>query len=128
MDRHTLEQLGNQVDELLRHGSPSCIREARSIMAENFDSVLRFALDLTEPKPKPKHTIADNFPAGGLTATEPCMHCENYGELEQQRDDLLAACEDALSKLNWPIYTDNEKLTMKPCREKLKREITKAKL
>lgn len=82
MDRYTLEQTLNQVDELLRHGSPSCIRQARSIMVENFDAILRFALELTEPKPKPKHTIADNYPAGGLTATEPCMYCEDYGKLQ----------------------------------------------
>jgi len=82
MDRHQLGQLRNQTDKLLRHGSPSCIRFAQSVMIENFDKILNFALDLSKPKPQPKHTIADNFPAGGLTATEPCMFCEDYERLQ----------------------------------------------
>jgi len=86
MDRHSLKQLSDQVEELLRHGSPSCIRQAKSIMIENFSSVVYFTLDLTKPEPKPKHTIADNYPAGGLTATEPCMFCEDYERLTQYRD------------------------------------------
>lgn len=89
MDRHTLIQLDNQVGELLRHGSSSCIRAARSIMAENFEIILRFALNLTEPKPA--HTIADNYPAGGLTSTEPCMFCEDYHDLEDKYDTLKAS-------------------------------------
>lgn len=92
MDRHTLEQIRNQVDELLRHGSPNCCRQAKCIMAENFGAIVRFAIELTEPKSKPKHIFADNYPAGGLTATEPCMYCEDYAKIEQQRDDLLVAC------------------------------------
>ncbi len=90
MDRHKLGQLRQQVEELLRHGSPSCIRQAKSIMAENFEKVLWFALDLSEPEPKPKHTIADNYPAGGLTATEPCMHCKDYEQREEEVEALQA--------------------------------------
>ena len=41
--------------------------------------------------------------------------------------ELLVASEDALKKLNWPIYTEREKLKMKPCREKLETAIKKAK-
>ena len=93
MDRHTLVQTKNQIDEMLRHGSPSSIRQANSIMVENFSSLAYFALRLTEPKPKPKHTIADNYPAGGLTATEPCMFCENYEALEAENARLLEALE-----------------------------------
>jgi len=92
MDRHRLKQLRDRVGELHRFGSPSSMREASDIMRDEFDSVLSFALEATKPEPKPKHTIADNYPAGGLTATEPCMYCEDYGKIEQQRDDLLAAC------------------------------------
>ena len=88
MDRHTMSQLENKIGELLRFGSPSCIRQANSLMCENFENILRFALDLTEPKPKPKHTIADNFPAGGLTSTEPCMFCEDYEQLEAENAKL----------------------------------------
>ena len=88
MDRHTLEQTRNQVDELLRHGSPSCIRQANRIMAEAFGGILNFALELTEPEPRPKHTITDNFPAGGLTATEPCMYCEDYENLQAENKRL----------------------------------------
>ena len=40
-------------------------------------------------------------------------------------DELRKACEDALKKLNWPIYTEREKLKMKSCREKLKAAIAK---
>ena len=88
MDRHTLEQTRNQVHELLQHGSPSCIRQANSIMIENFNAILYFVLELTKPKPKSKHTIADNYPAGGLTATEPCMFCENYEVLQAENERL----------------------------------------
>lgn len=90
MDRHTLKQLDNQVGELFRHGSPSCIRTARNIMAENFEIILRFALKLTEPKPRPVRTIADNYPADGLTSTEPCMFCVDYNALEEKYDTLKA--------------------------------------
>ena len=49
-------------------------------------------------------------------------------DLLKQREDLLAACEDALKKLTWPIYTDKEIQAMKPCREKLKVAIENAKV
>ncbi len=88
MDRHKLGQVRQQVEELLRHGSPSCIRQAHSTMVENFESVLWFALDSTEPEPKPKHTIADNYPAGGLTATEPCIFCEDHEALQSANKRL----------------------------------------
>ena len=88
MDRHSLEQIINQVDELLRHGSPSCIRQANSIMLEEFNSVIHFAWRSTEPPPKPKHTIADNYPAGGLTATEPCMYCVDFEKLQAENETL----------------------------------------
>ncbi len=90
MDRHKLEDLRNKTGELLRFGSLSCIDQVHNIMIENFEAVLWFALDLTEPKPKPKHTIADHYPAGGLTATEPCMFCEDYEKLEEKADQLQA--------------------------------------
>jgi len=96
MDRYTLQQTIDQVDELLRHGSPSCIRQANSIMIENFEIILRFALELTKPEPKPKRTIADNYPAGGLTATEPCMFCEDFGKLEERIKEL----EELLAELH----------------------------
>ena len=88
MDRHELKLLDTKIGELLRFGSPSCIRQANSIMIENFKSVLGFALNLTEPEPKPKHTIADNYPAGGLTATEPCMFCKDYEQLQAENERL----------------------------------------
>lgn len=99
MDRHTLVQTRNQIDELLRHGSPSCIRQANSIMAENFEAILNFALELTEPKPKPKHTIADNYPAGGLTATEPCMYCEDYEVLQAENKQVKELLQAALPNI-----------------------------
>jgi len=86
VDRHKLIQIKDQVDELLRHGSFSCVHQAKNIMAENFEAIVNFAIDLTEPKPKSKHTIADNYPAGGLTASEPCMFCENYEQLQTELD------------------------------------------
>ena len=86
MDRHRLKQLRDKVGKLHRFGSPSCMREASSIMRDEFDSVLSFALELSEPEPKPKRTIADKYPAGGLTAAEPCMYCENYAKLEEQNE------------------------------------------
>ncbi len=86
MDRHRLKQLRDKVGELHRFGSPSCMREASSIMRDEFDSVLSFALELSEPEPNPKRTIADKYPAGGLTAAEPCMYCENYAKLEEQNE------------------------------------------
>lgn len=95
MDRHTLQQIDDKVRELLRFGSPSCIRQANSIMLENFNTIVYFALGLSETKPTPKHTIADNYPAGGLTATEPCTFCENYEKLE----DANAALEAENKKL-----------------------------
>lgn len=88
MDRHTLGQLGAKVGELLRFGSRSCIHQAHSIMIDNFENVLSFALELSEPKPQPKHTIADNYPAGGLTATEPCMFCKRFHEIEEKYELL----------------------------------------
>lgn len=91
MDRHRLKQLRDKVGELHRDGSPSCMRQASSIMRDEFDSVLSFALDLSEPEPKPKRTIADKYPAGGLTATEPCMYCEDYAELEERNEKFKTA-------------------------------------
>ena len=99
MDRHRLKQLRNKIGELLRFGSPSCIREAHSIMRDEFENVLSFALDLTEPKPTPKHTIADNYPAGGLTATEPCMFCKDYNKLEEQNEKLINSHEKLVKAL-----------------------------
>jgi len=91
MDGHELRQIENKVGKLLHHGSPSCISQAHNIMHENFEVILRFALRLLEPEPKPAHTIADNYPAGGLTSTEPCMFCVDYNELEEKYDKLKAS-------------------------------------
>lgn len=95
MDRSEMEQLRDKVGELLRFGSSSCVQQAHNIMITNFETLLIFALNLTEPKPKPKHTIADNYPAGGLTATEPCMFCEDYEQLQDKNERLR----DALGNL-----------------------------
>ena len=40
--------------------------------------------------------------------------------------ELLEACEDALKKLEWPICTNNDILSMKDCRVRLKAIIAKA--
>ncbi|KKK83377.1 hypothetical protein LCGC14_2794030 [marine sediment metagenome] len=101
MDRHALEQIRNQVEELERHGSPSRISQARQIAAENFYAIVRFAFELSEPKPKPKHTIADNYPAGGLTATEPCMYCVDFEKLQAESETLRKNVE-ILSKAECP--------------------------
>ncbi len=99
MDRWTLEQLDNQIGELTRHGSPSCIRQANLIMCENFNPIVRFALDLTDPPPKPKRTIADNFPAGGLTDTEPCMFCKDNEQLNEQLEGLQAKLDEQAAEI-----------------------------
>ena len=88
MDRHELEQISNQIGELVGHGSPSCLQQARSILFENYNQIISFALQSSDPPPKPNHTIADNYPAGGLTSTEPCMFCEDYNDLEAKYDAL----------------------------------------
>ncbi len=90
MDRHKMEQLEDKVGELLRFGSSSCVRQANAIMIAEFENLLYFALDFTDPKPKPKHTIADNYPAGGLTASEPCAFCVDYEKLEEKIEQLQA--------------------------------------
>ena len=88
MNRPELEQLQSRISHLEFDGTPSARREIRSIAAEHFGNLLAFALDATKPQPKPKHTIADNYPAGGLSASEPCMFCENYEELEAENARL----------------------------------------
>lgn len=107
MDRYKLEQLRDKVGELLRDGTSSCIRQANGLMVENFETVLYFALDLTNPKVKPKHTIADNYPAGGLTQSEPCMFCVDYEKLQtllefksSQIKDFVADVCTAVSESN----------------------------
>lgn len=113
MDRHELKQLDNQIGELLRHGSSSCVRQANAIMTESFERILRFALNLTEPKPKPKHTIADNYPAGGLTATEPCMYCEDYAQLQtdnKQQADFLSLAKEQMDAYQAEIDQLKEQL------------------
>lgn len=88
MNRHKLEQLRCKIGELLRFGSSSSIRQAHDIMQAEFENILYFAIEKTEPKPKPQHTIADNYPVGGIP--EPCTFCENYEELENKNADLQA--------------------------------------
>ena len=78
MDRNKLIELENKTGDLLRFGSPSCIRQAHAIMVENFENLMYFTLDLTQSKPETKHTIADNYPAGGLP--EPCQFCLGASE------------------------------------------------
>lgn len=78
----------------------------------------------------PAH-IVNEFDCGCVivsefTAGAGCKIVE-YCPIHAAAPDLLAACEDALKKLNWPIYTEKEKLTMRPCREKLEVAIAKAK-
>ena len=97
MDRHELKLLECKVGELLRFGSRSCIDQAHSLMTEKFRSVLYFALELTEPKPKAEHTIADHYPAGGLTASEPCAFCQDYEQLEAERDTANKALEKIMA-------------------------------
>lgn len=59
---------------------------------------------------------------------ELCTHSSEYIALAcNSHEALLAACEDALRKLEWPIYTDNEIQKMKPCRDRLKAAIQKGK-
>lgn len=119
MDRHGLIQIRDQVDELLRHGSPSCVREANSIMVKSFRNVLHFALELIEPKPKIKHTIVDNFPAGGLTATEPCMFCKDFEKLQDELDryywipvsERLPVLEEGITQSPWVDITDGKCVT-----------------
>lgn len=86
MDRHKLQQTIESIEELLRHGSPSCVRQANGLMIENFRAIAYFALNLSKPKPKPKHTIADSYPAGGIP--EPCTFCKNYEQLEEDNVQL----------------------------------------
>lgn len=99
MDRHTLEQLRSKVGELLRFGSSSCVRQAHEIMIENFQVISDFAFKLTEPKPKPAHTIADNYPAGGISATEPCAFCEDYEKQQGRIEELEKACRFAKTQI-----------------------------
>lgn len=112
MDRHRLQQLQEKVGELHRHGSPSCMRKASSIMRDEFENVLSFALDLTKPKPKPKHTIADNYPAGGLRAAEPCMYCEDYEKLQEKIEELQAKLE---KKYPDSEFTKIQRLAIESC-------------
>ena len=105
MDRHKLERLRSKVGELLRFGSSSCIAQAHGIMTTEFENVLSFALKETEPKPKPQHTIADNYPAGGIP--EPCMFCENYEELENKNTELQAENKSLKDQLLTPCVTCN---------------------
>ncbi len=59
---------------------------------------------------------------GRLGDVEEIVQCP----LCEAAPDLLAACRDALKKLNWPIYTKTETLTLKPCKERLEVAIIKA--
>ena len=92
MDRHTLEKLRNQVYGLLGR-TKGCNEQAEELMVENFSAVADFAMDNTKPKPKPKHTIADNYPAGGLTKAEPCMFCEDHEQLQADNEKYSDICE-----------------------------------
>lgn len=122
MDRHTLKQLDSQVGELVRHGSPSCIRQANGIKIENFDPILRFALRLTEPKPKPKHTIADNYPAGGLTASEPCVFCVDFEKLQAEIERLRwIPADEPPEKIDW-----DKKVLVLECDSKIPTTMTMA--
>lgn len=126
MERHRLKQLRDKISELLRFGSPSCMRQAHSIMRDEFENVLSFALELTEPEPKPKHTIADNYPAGGLTATEPCMFCKDNEKLINSHEKLVeeneilknqarCPCGGELEGLGYDINTKDEVWQCKKC-------------
>ncbi len=98
MNRHKLEQLSHRIGQLDYEGTPSSAREARRFMAEHFKDILGFALEFTEPPPKPQRTIADNYPAGGLATCEPCMFCEDHEELQAIVDTLPVTLDDK------PIY------------------------
>ena len=88
-----LEKIKDRYCKADSHYTRGYKAEAREIATENFWWVLQAAISATEKceKPtKPKHTIADNYPAGGLTATEPCMFCESSEKLKETNEQLQA--------------------------------------
>ncbi len=89
-DLDKLGQLMARLGELEYQGTPSSFREAQRVKLEGFGWLLRVAEDHVKPEPKPKRTIADNYPAGGLTASEPCTFCQDYERLKAEVERLKA--------------------------------------
>jgi len=72
-------------------GYSNAFDQCRQYAVEHFRSAVCIALEALEQntqKEKPKHTIADNYPAGGLTAAEPCMFCEDFEKLQAENERL----------------------------------------
>lgn len=89
MDLRELQGIEHQYDRMAGLGTAA--RQRQELAGVYFRTILRQLIDLLREKEKPtkkQHTIADNYPAGGLTATEPCMFCEDHVRLEEDNERL----------------------------------------
>ena len=68
--------------------------EAKEIAINNFINVLDTAIELIEPSPKDKHTIADNYPAGRLP--EPCTYCLKASD---KAEDIISKIDTAVGMI-----------------------------
>ncbi len=55
-----------------------------------------------------KRVMRCEHPTACESCLDDCRRAEIAAHENQVKDDLLAACRDALKKLEWPIYTPNE--------------------
>jgi len=90
MGLHELNEMLYRFDDL-KKGTFASRMQAKELALDNFRNVLFEAIELSQPKEKPKRTIADHYPAGG--SPEPCSFCEKFGEIEEKKDKYEATLE-----------------------------------
>lgn len=115
LDLKDLHKLNSDFERL--SGFATALAQRQAFALENFQSVLFFAISLMDEKmriasTKPKHAIADNYPAG---YQEPCCdNCEltqQLAEKDKVIEQLVDACQGAVVAINEtmdaiaPIFT-----------------------
>lgn len=111
MGLHELTQMLYRFEGLMESTFASRM-QADGIAIANYKDVLLTAIELSQPKEKPKHTIADHYPAGG--SPEPCSFCEKFGEIEDRLSGLRAAITAHLELFADTAYPELRKLVKEP--------------
>ena len=107
MKHKQLINMRSRYDGLLK-STQACRMDAKEMAELNFRQILDLAINQSGPKEKPKTTMADHYPAGGLQ--EPCQYCLDASE---KTDEIVSKIDIAVGMITVAAVNDNQVLRAK---------------